>query len=210
MESVSVYSSSGKNAITDSLGRCSFSVANKDSVWFSYLGKNTQKYPIDTIGNLNDFEIALHVDAHWLPIVRVHNKNYLLDSLQNRKDYANIFNYRKPTISFTQADPSTYVPGSVTAGIDLDQIIEMFQFRKNREMAAFQQRLLDEEHDKYISHRFNKFFVKQLTHLQSPQLDYFMNEYKPPYGLLLQLNDLELGYYIEQCYKLYLRKNKLK
>jgi len=207
MDAVSVYSTSGKTAITDSLGRYTFTVSNSDSIWFSYLGKNTQKYPVDTINNLNDFEIALHIDEHWLPTVKVHNKNYLLDSLQNRKDYANVFNYRRPTLqAVTPNYGSAYVPGTA-AGFDLDQIIEMFQFRKNREMLAFQQRLLEEEHDKYISHRFSKHFVNQLTHLQSPRLDEFMTEYKPAYELLLQLNDLELGYYIEQCYKLYTRKN---
>ncbi len=203
VEAVSVFSSSGRVAITDSTGKYLLPVSTKDSVWFSYLGKNTQRYPVDTINNFSDFEIALHIDSHWLPTVTVRNKNYLLDSLQNRQDYANVFNYKKPGLSVVENPASSYVNGGLTVGFDLDAIIQSFQFRKNREMLAFQQRLLEEEHDNYINHRFSKFFVKQLTHLQSPQLEDFMSKFKPSYQLLLQLNDLELGYYIEQCYKIY-------
>ncbi len=206
LEAVVVYSSSGRAVITDSVGKYSIPVRRADSIWFSYLGKNTHKYPIDTISNLNDFEVALHIDAVWLPTVKVHNQNYLQDSEQNRKDYAKVFNYHKPGLAITQNDPANYVPGSVTVGIDLDQLIESFQFRKNREELAFQRRLVDEEHDKYVAHRFSKRFVGELTKLKSPELDDFMNRYKPPYELVLQLNDLELGYYIERCFTLWERR----
>lgn len=207
VEAVSVFSSSGKVAITDSTGKYLIAVSPNDSLWFSYLGKNTQRYPVDTINNFSDFEIALHIDSHWLPTVTVHNRNYLLDSLQNRRDYANVFNYHKPGLSVVQTPASSYTNGGLTVGFDLDAIIQSFQFHKNREMAAFQRRLIQDEHDAYIDHRMSKYFVKQLTDLQSPQLEDFIKEYKPPYELLLQMNDLELGYYIEQCYKLYSAKS---
>ena len=35
-----------------------------------------------------------------------------------------------------------------------------------------------------------------------------MNEYRPEYSILQQMNDLELGYYIELCYKDYLIRKK--
>jgi hypothetical protein len=35
-----------------------------------------------------------------------------------------------------------------------------------------------------------------------------MDYYRPSYELMLALNDLELGYYIEQCYKDYQKGNK--
>ena len=206
VEGASVFSSSGKVAISDSMGRYLIPVLPTDSVWFAYMDKNTRPYPVDTINNFNDFEVALHIDSHWLPSVTVRNKNYRLDSLQNRKDYANIFNYKKPGIRLVQTSPSNYSNGGLTAGFDLDAIIQSFQFRKNRETLAFQNRLINDEHDAYVDHRMSKYFVKQLTHLQSPQLENFISEYKPPYQILIQMNDLELGYYIEQCYRYYLRK----
>lgn len=204
VEAVSVLTTSGKAAITDSLGKYSIPVKKGDSLWFSYMGKNTMKYRVDTIENTSNFEIALHIDVRLLPEVRVNARNYRLDSIQNRRDYASIFNYRKPHLQTSSSPPSSYVPGSLTVGLDLDALIDMFRFKKMRSMQAFQKRLLQQEQDKYIDHRFSKRFVKQLTHLSdSTELATFMSIYRPSYETLLLMNDLELGYYIEQCYKNY-------
>lgn len=209
LDAVSVITSSGHFAISDSLGNYSIAVRKNDSIWFSYLNKQTLKYPIDTIAHPDNFDVALYVDARWLPSVTVATKNYRLDSIQNRETYANVFNYRKPGIRFSQSNPSTYTPGSLTAGFDLDEIINAFRFRQNREMIAFQQRLIQQEQDKYIDHRYTKFLVKKLTGLDGKQLDDFMNTYRPSYDEVLMMNDLELGFYIEQCYKDYKQeKNK--
>jgi hypothetical protein len=204
LEAVTVQLSSGANTITDSLGKFSITVTKKDSVFFSYLSKKTLKYPIDTITDLSNFEIALYIDAVWLPAVKVRNSNYTLDSLANRQQYAKVFNFKKPGLKFTSSSsPASYVPGSVTAGLDLDEIINMFRFKRNREMLSMQERLIQEEQDKYINHRFTKYLVQKLTNLKGGALDSFMIAARPTYELLLSMNDLELGYYIEQCYKLY-------
>ncbi len=204
MEGVSVRCTCGKGTSTDSTGNFKLQIELKDSIWFSYFGKNTQKYPVDTITNPGDFEIALHIDVPWLPEVKVRGKNYNLDSIENRKEYSNIFNYRKPGLRLSESAPSTYVPGSLTAGFDLDELITMFRFKKNREMLSVQQRLLQEEQDKYVNHRFNKRFIQELTNLKSPQLDTFILYFKPSYELLLNFNDLELGFYIQQSFKQFL------
>jgi len=202
LDAVTVQTSSGYHAISDSLGKYIITVTKKDSVWFSYFSKKTMKYPVDTITHPQDFDIALYVDAQWLPEVRVTTKNYKLDSLENRQTYAKAFNYRKPGLRFSQSTPSaqSYVPGSVTAALDLDEIINAFRFRRNRQMVAFQQRLLLEEQDKYIDHRYSKYFVKKLTNLDGKELEDFMSFYRPGYNEIQMMNDLELGYYIEQCF----------
>lgn len=209
LDAVSVQTSSGHFAISDSSGSYIIAVNKNDSLWFSYLNKQTMKYPIDTITHPDNFDIALYVDARWLPGVTVATRNYKLDSMENRQEYANVFNYRKPGIRFSESNPSTYTPGALTAGFDLDEIINAFRFRQNREMLAFQQRLIQEEHDKYIDHRYTKFLVKKLTGLDGKQLEDFMAYYRPAYDEVLLMNDLELGYYIEQCFKDYeFNKNK--
>jgi len=209
LDAVTVQTSSGHFSISDSLGNYTIDVTKTDSLWFSYLNKQTMKYPVDTIMHPENFDIALYVDARWLPEVKVATRNYKLDSIQNRETYANAFNYRKPGLRLSQSNPSTYTPGSLTAGFDLDEIINSFRFRRNREMLSFQERLIQEEHDKYIDHRYTKYLVKKLTTLDGKQLEDFMNYYRPSYEAVLMMNDLELGYYIEQCYKDYqLEKNK--
>lgn len=205
LTAVTVETSKGRYTISDSLGRYSIYVEKKDSVWFSYLNKKTQKYPVDTITHPQSFDIALYVDVRWLPEVKVQTRDYRFDSVTNRETYAKAFNYRKGGLRFSQSSPTaqSYVPGSVTAALDLDEIINAFRFKRNRNMLAFQQRLLQEEDDKYIDHRYSKYLVNKLTSLQGQELDSFMNFYRPAYDELQLMNDLELGYYIELCYKNY-------
>lgn len=203
LEAVTVQTSSGFNTISDSTGKFSINFNDKDSVWFSYLSKRTVKYLVDTINDISNFEIALHVDAAWLPAVKVRNSNYVFDSIQNRLEYAKVFNFKKPKIGITTSNPNTYVPGSVTAGIDLVEFINMFRFKRNRQILTMQERLIEEEQEKYIKHRYTPFLVKKLTGLKDNELDSFMNLIKPSYELIAYMNDLELGYYIEQSFKIY-------
>lgn len=206
LDAVTVQTSSGNFSISDSLGRYKISVQKKDSVWFSYLNKKTMHYPVDTITHPESFDIALYVDVRWLPEVTVATKNYREDSIQNRLEYAKAFNYRKPGLRLAETSPSSYTPGGLTVGFNLDEIINAFRFKHNREMFSFQQRLIQEEHDKYIDHRFTKYLVKKLTGLDSAGIADFMSVYRPPYEAMLMMNDLELGYYIEQCYKDYMKQ----
>ena len=97
-------------------------------------------------------------------------------------------------------------------GLDLDEFINMFKFKKNKRMLAFQRRLEQEEKDKYIDHRFNKGLVKKLTGLSSPEIDSFMTGFRPTYEMALQFNDLEFGQFIIEAYKYYkagIKINKL-
>lgn len=209
LDAVSVFTTSGRTTITDSVGRFIILCNKKDSVWFSYINKNTQKYPVDTIRDFSDFTIALYVDAAWLPAVKVRNSNYYMDSMQNRVDYAKVFNFKKPSIGIVSTSPSNYSPGGLTAGFDLTELINMFRFRRNKQILSMQERLLKEEQDKYINHRFTKLLVKKLTNIDSSRLEDFMQLCRPSYDLLTTMNDIELGYYIEQCYKIYERNGKL-
>lgn len=203
VEGVMAQTTSGGQSLTDSLGRFILQLTPNDSVFFTYLGKSTQRFPVDTISDISNFEIAIYVNSNWLPEVRVQNRSYTSDSIQNRQEYAKIFNYKKPGIKLSSASPSTYVPGSVTVGIDLAELINMFRFRRNRQMQTFQDRLIREEEEKYINHRFTKFLVQKLTPLKGVSLDSFMIVARPPYEFLVNLNDLEFGFYIQEMYKLY-------
>ena len=70
-------------------------------------------------------------------------------------------------------------------------------------MLALQKRVRQQEKDKYIDYRFKKILVIKLTNLKSPELEIFMQQYRPDYYFLASINELELGYYIQQCYQAY-------
>ncbi|MCA6452002.1 MAG: hypothetical protein IM582_02395, partial [Chitinophagaceae bacterium] len=192
---------SGRGTITDSLGKYSITVPAKDSIWFSLIGKTTMKYPVDTISNLDNFNVMIHIRSFELPEVKVRNSYYKFDSIQNRKDYAKIFDFRKPGLRLSNSP--TYNPGGLTVGFDLDEIINMFRVKRNRSILSLQKRLLDQEQEKYVNNRYSKQFVRKITKLQSPELDTFMARYRPDYEVVQLLNDLELGYYIQQSFEQY-------
>lgn len=201
LEAVGVISTSGKGTITDSMGRYSITVPAQDSIWFSLIGKTTMKYPVDTISNTENFNVMLHLRAFDLPDVVVRNSYYRFDSIKNRRDNAKAFDFRKPTLRLT-SNPN-FNPGGLTAGFDINEIINMFRFKRTASLLNLQRRLLIQEQDKYIDSRFTKPFVRKITRLTSPDLDSFMVRYRPDYETLLRLNDLELGYMIGKNYELF-------
>lgn len=193
LPSVSVLSTSGKGTLTDSEGIYEIEATEKDSIWFSYLGKPTVKFPVAKMINPLEFDISLHVNIPTLKEVKIRPKNYRYDSIQNRQTYAKAFNYQKPTL---KAVTPTY--GSAM-GFDLDEIINMFRFKRNRSMLSFQQRLLLEEEDKFIDHRFNKALVRRLTLLDAAELDSFMQVYRPSYVFTKFSGDYEFQLYIKNA-----------
>jgi hypothetical protein len=201
IEAVAVQSTMGNGTLTDANGKYSITVRLSDSIWFTMLGKSTQKYIVDTINTPDNFNISVLLNAAYLPEVRVRNKNYRIDSLMNRQDYAKVFNFKKPGISIVT--PNSYVPGALTAGFDLESIINMFRFKRNRSITKLQNRLLEQEREKYVDFRFNKNFVRKLTKLQAPEIDTFMVRFRPDYDFLLTVNDLELGYAIQKNFQIY-------
>ncbi|HJV18878.1 MAG TPA: hypothetical protein VJ552_03270 [Sediminibacterium sp.] len=200
LEAVAVQSSSGRGTITDSAGRYLLVVPVKDSIWFSMIGKTTQKYAVDTISNLDHFNVMIHMRATELPAVKVRNNYYRYDSMMNRQDYTKVFNFKKPTLGVV-SNP-TYNPGAAV-GFDLESIINMFRVKHNRSILTLQKRLLEQEQENYVNSRFSKQFVRKITKLQSPDLDTFMRRFRPGYELVKILNDLELGYWVTKNLEIY-------
>jgi hypothetical protein len=192
LEAVSVMSTSGRGTITDSNGNYNIIVNEGDSISFSYLGRTTVKFPVSNILIYPSFDVALHVEPTELKPLQVSPRNYFMDSLQNRKDYARVFDYQKPKLKLT--DPGQ---GGLGVGLDLDAIIGMFQFNRNRRMLAFQKRLIQEEQDKFVDHRFTAYLVKKITHLSSPDLDTFMVKYRPSYYFTRTTTDYDFEQYIK-------------
>jgi len=194
MEAVSVLSTSGRGTVTNADGYYEIEVMEKDSIWFSYLNKPTVKFPVLKIINPMAFDISLQVNVPVLREIKIRPRNYKLDSIQNRLDYARVFNYQKPKL---KTSSSNYGAG---VGFDLDEIVNMFRFKRNRSMVSFQKRLLMQEQDKFIDHRFNKALVRRLTSLNEPVLDSFMQVFRPTYRFTLLAGEYDFQHYIKISY----------
>jgi hypothetical protein len=194
LDGVTVLCSCGSGTTTDSNGNYVIRLDQNDSLRFSYLGRSTQMFPVSIMNATTGFDIALHVNPTELNEVRVAPRNYHMDSLQNRKDYEKIFDYKKPGIAITEG-----ADGNV--GLDLDQIINMFRFQRNRRLKAFQDRLIYDEQNKFIDHRFTRYIVTKITGLQDAALDTFMYHYRPSYRFTQYASDYEFFDYIKLAFE---------
>lgn len=178
MAGVTVHSSFGNGTVTDSTGYYSIRLEKTDSIYFSYQGKTTMHIPVKDIPVNEPFNMSLNVEIKVLPTVTIVQRNYYTDSVNTRKDYAKAFNYNTNYLG----------QGSGGIGLDFDVLTNA---KKAKRMENFRTRLEEDEHEKYISHRFNKELVEKITQLQSPAIDTFMVQYRPTYE---QLHDFESEY----------------
>lgn len=192
MPGVSVMSTSGAGAVTDSLGRYTIRLTLTDSLSFSYQGKATMKFPVNEIHPNRPFDMKLHVDVTTLPTVVVSTnrvKDYSADSAAFRDEYRKVFDYAPSLLGGTS--------GPSGVGINLDMI---FNAKKIKRMEKFREFLEHDEQDKYVDHRFNKALVKKITGLESPALEAFMKQYRPSYEMFRYFRN-------EYEYYLYIRDN---
>lgn len=193
LKDVRVESSTGIYTLTDSMGRYKLPVTEKDSLIFIYNNKATQKFIVAKIPNLMQFDVSLHVNVKdgikTLKEVVVYTKSYQQDSLENREVYARFYDFQKPTLR------SSISPGGV-AGADVNELINMFRFKRNKQLKAFQARLELQEQDRYVSYRFNKKFVGRITQLKGAELDTFMIRYLPSYEFASMADEVTFNRYV--------------
>ncbi len=193
VENVTVRSTGGQSTLTDSMGKYKILVMENDSLSFTYQNKPTQNFAIKDIADLNQFDISLRVRVKGgystLKEVMIYARSYRQDSIENRQLYGDVYNFRKPTIR-TSVSPS----GAV--GADVNEIINIFRFARNRRLKAFQLRLEQQEQDQYVNYRFNKNFVRRITQLQGAELDTFMIRYRPTYEFTSTADELTFNSYV--------------
>jgi hypothetical protein len=198
VESVLVQSTAGRMVQTNKIGAYSIEVSDGDSVWFSFNGKPTRKYAVKSISDIDHFDIALRVPVKsgykQLQEVIVKGRNYRLDSVQNRSDYAKAFDFHRPNLSTM----TSIGPGG--AGIDINELVRLFQFRKNKSMERFRSRLLQQEQDRFIDYRFSKPLIRRLTGLDGTELDSFAERFRPTLEFTEASSDYEFQSYIRLCY----------
>lgn len=202
---VKVTSTGGGLTYTDSTGHYSILAMPSDSLSFTYRNKSTNRFPVKDIKYLPGFDISLQVSVEdkykTLKEIVVIQKTHRQDSVENREKYARAFNYQSGGLRLTE---SNALYGG-TPGFDPNEIINIFRFRRNRTMKSLQNRLLEEEAQKFIDYRFNRSTVKQLTGLEGEELRHFMRVYRPGYEFTASSPDYQFYQYILDASRLYKR-----
>jgi hypothetical protein len=190
MQGVDVLSSSGARTVTDTLGRYHISLSPSDSIYFSYLGKKSRKFPVKDIAAplQNDISLDAVVTVTLAPVL-VSPNSYHLDSLENRRENEKIFDFEKDS---PLEGMKSGRGRSFGVGLDFDMFFNG-QARINKSRLSVQRWFEEDERQNYINHRFSKAIVKKLTGLESPALDTFMVEYRPTYDFVKACTtDIEL------------------
>lgn len=201
-----VISTGGSKTVTDSFGRYKIIVLYEDSIYFVYNNKPTQKFPVASIPKPTAFDVSLRIPVESeykvLKEVLVISNSYQQDSAENRRRYEDKFDYRKPGVS-TSITPD----GGV--GADVNELINIFRFRRNRQLKNFRAHLEEMEQDRYINFRFSKRTVARITSLEGPSLDTFLVWYRPSYELTARSNEIEFNKYVLNSYYQYSHLQKV-
>jgi hypothetical protein len=194
VEGVKVQTTKGVIAFTDTLGKYTLPIVDiKDSIFFTYKNKSTPKYPVQTINDPNQFNIQLHLKVKGkyttLQEVVVKGNSYKQDSIENRERYAKAFKHRSGHVG-SSVSPT----GGV--GLDINDLINLFRFRRNKQLKAFRNRLEREEREKYVNYRFNKTLVTRITALKGDSLNTYMIRYRPDYEFTSLCDEIAMNEYI--------------
>ncbi len=197
VEDVRVVSTGGLFAVTDSLGQYQVWVNEGDSISFVYNQKPTRKFAVSSIPDREGFNISLAMPIATkykaLKEVKVFSKTYRQDSIENRENYADVFNFERPGLE------TSLVPGG-GAGADINELINIFRFRRTRQLRSFQQRLIAQEEEKYVNHRFSANFVSRITGMKGEELDTFLVRYRPTYEFTKSSSELTFNTYVLQAF----------
>ena len=116
---VKVINNAGQFALTDSMGKYTIAVAEKDSLAFIFNNKSTVKFPILAATDPSHFDVSLRVPYKGkykvLKEIIVHTRTYREDSIENRQEYGKVFNYQKPGLQ-TSIGPSGVAGADVAIG----------------------------------------------------------------------------------------------
>jgi hypothetical protein len=197
LRGVSVLATSGRGTVTDSSGHYRIVVPSTDSLSFSYLGRATSSTAVRDLPQGYPFDISLHVAVDTLPTATVWNRSYELDSLENRKEYQKAFDYNGSALKNMKMSRGA----GFGVGLDFDML---FNHHAVKRMEALQDRLIWQEHDNYIDHRWNRAIVKRVTGLDTPVLDTFMRQYRPSYEFIQSCEtEYEFYKYIQEWAKFF-------
>lgn len=209
LPNVSIYTTEGLKAISDSMGKYTIYAKKNDTIYFKYKNRTSKKYPTIDIENKQNFEIAIHLpisiskktSKENLPEIIVWGNNYRQDSINNRRYYDKIFNFKKPGFTdIVQVPTIAGIPIPLGIAININSLITSFQIEKNKRKENYREFAILMERYRYVQHRFNRKFITAITQLKDEALETFMQIYEPSYLDLIKMNDIELGVYIKKCF----------
>lgn len=169
-----------------------------------------------TINKLSDtLRIYLRQSAIALKEIEIKTKrNFKQDSLALRKEYANAFFYKGPSVSdmFIEKDinydsPFGFSNPRSTASLVSLNVLQIFSLfgKKHAQTSRLSKTLVRDEELNYIDHVFSKDKVRLYTGLDGEPLIKFMNLYRPSILALKKMTGYELTIYIKKSFEEFIK-----
>lgn len=191
--------SQGKHNISDMGGNYKIPAVPGDTILFTSAGYLPDTVVVSLAMLLEGLPIELAPNVVTLSSVKVdETRNYQLDSIQRREEYAYILNKKHP-VKLWNEKRSADGPGLSFSPIGYFSAAE----RRKRKL---KQRLELEEEDYYIDYRFPPARVAQLTRLKGDSLQTFLFRYRPSYRFCRKASNQDILLYINDKLKLYLKR----
>jgi hypothetical protein len=190
-----------KMNVSDMGGNYRIVAAPGDALTFSSAGYLPDTLIVSREMLAQAFVVYLTPHLIALPSVRVGElSNYQIDSLQRRKDYANVLDKKHPVKLWNEKRPGD------EPGLNFSPL--GFFSKTEKQKRRLKKRLAQEEIDYYIDSKFSLVRVSRLTRLTGDSLRLFMMRYRPSYKFCRMANNQDMLIYINDKLVLFRKGNK--
>jgi hypothetical protein len=203
--------SNGKEStITDAQGLFSLkSSTAQDTLLISKAGYSSKQVISLRQARTGQFIVFLIPLSNLLKEVQIKGTaRYRSDSLKMRKDFSNVFNYKRPSITdiFLSKsaesrmgmfqDRNSNSTASIV-GFNLLQLPSLFG-RDKTPNSKLRKALIQDEQNKFVDQSFSKSRISEITSLHGDSLQSFMEQYRPSASRLKEMTAYELLLYIKE------------
>ena len=195
-----ITTSSHHQTLCNAYGDFSITVSgSNDTIKISAIGFKTFVYPVSE-WKKKDIIIRLKQATHVLNEVTIQSKrDPRIDSINNRKQFSQVFNYQPPKIKDAFSGPPALNVPFAFVSINLLVLIEVLN-KKHDPTYKLQQLMLKDEQANYVSSRYSRVFVARITQLKGDSLDQFYQRYYPAIDWVKKTSDYDMILYIKSKY----------
>lgn len=191
-----IITNSGHQSSSNSNGEFTIATAGVgDTIKVFAVGFKMYKFPVSDLqqGNIT---IRLKLVSLMLKEVSIRaSRDHKRDSIKNRKEFEQVFNYKPPKLTDAFTAPPSNVP---FAFVNLDLGILLSAITRESDPAnKLKKELIRDEQADYIRTRYNRILITRVTGLRGDSLDKFMDKYYPTIDWVKTKSDYDIIQYIK-------------
>lgn len=175
-----------------------------DVVSFSSTGYITDTLVVTANMLTSPFDVFLARNVIELSNIEIGDLNrYQVDSIRRREEFDDVLT--KQNIKLVGGRGNTPTDG---VGITFSPLT--FFSKKEKNERRFKKMFERQEEEFYINFKFSFDYVSKVTGLQGDSLRIFMLQYRPDYTFCRQSSKADMLLYINDSYRVFVRRNKAK